>query len=85
MQRTKYQERIIKNYYKNQDEILMQRVSDYVADLFLSEGKARQRIWKNVATALEKLKVPATRIEHLVEKDDPQLLAALLTELLDKK
>jgi hypothetical protein len=84
-QRTKYQEKIIKNYYKNQDEILLQRVSDYVTDLFLAEGKSRQRIWKNISGALEKLKVPASRIENLVKKDDPQLLAGLLKELLDAK
>lgn len=84
-QRTKYQEKIIKNYYKNQDEILVQRVSDYVTDLFLAEGKARQRIWKNVVGALEKLKVPASRIEHLVKKDDPRLLAELIQEILANK
>lgn len=84
-QRTKYQEKIIKNYYQNQDQILLQRVSDYVTDLFLAEGKSRQKIWKNITAALEKMKVPASRIEHLVKKDDPQLLAGLVKELLDKQ
>ena len=33
----------------------------------------------------QKLKVPATRIDHLVKKDDPALLAKLLEELLAKE
>jgi hypothetical protein len=82
--RSNYQERIIKNYYKNQDQILLQRLGDYVADLYLAEGKSRQRIWKNAAAALEKLKVPTEQIEHLVRKDRPELLASLLKELLAK-
>jgi len=80
--RSKYQERIIKNYYNNQDNILLQRLSDLVSDLYLSEGKARARIWLRATTAMEKLKVPASRIEHLLKKDDPALLAKLIEELL---
>ncbi len=80
--RSKYQERIIKNYYNNQDNILLQRLSDLVSDLYLSEGKARARIWQRATTAMEKLKVPASRIEHLLKKDDPALLAKLIEELL---
>ncbi len=81
-ERSKYQERIIKNYYNNQDSILLQRLSDLVSDLYLSEGKARTRIWKRATTAMEKLKIPASRIEHLLSKDDPALLAKLIEELL---
>lgn len=83
-ERSKYQERIIKNYYNNQDSILLQRLSDLVSDLYLSEGKARVKIWQRAITALEKLKVPASRIEHLQKKDDPALLAKMVEELLAK-
>ena len=37
-----------------------------------------------VTAALEKLKVPADRIDHLVKSDRPELLAKLLEELLGK-
>jgi hypothetical protein len=84
-ERSKYQEKIIRNYYKNQDEILLQRLGENVTDLYLAEGKGRARVWKNIIGALEKLKVPKTRIDQLVKKDDAALLAALLKELLDKK
>jgi hypothetical protein len=82
--RSSYQDRAIRNYYQNQDAIMMQRLGDLVTDLFLAEGKARARLWKRVAGALEKLKVPQQRIEHLVQSDNPTLVANLLKELLAK-
>ena len=83
-QRTKYQEKIIKNYYQNQDAILLQRLGEQVTELYLAEGKARAKQWERVKTALEKLKVPASRVKHIVESDDPALVAKLLEELLAK-
>ena len=62
-----------------------QRLGDLVTDLYLAEGKARERLWKRTAGALEKLEVPATRIEHLVHSDNPALLAALVKERLEKR
>jgi len=83
--RTPYQERAIRNYYQNQDSIMLQRVGDLVTDLYLAEGKARDRLWKRVEGALEKLKIPAERISHVVKSDNPTLLANLYQELLGKK
>lgn len=83
-ERTKYQQNIIKNYYKNQDAISLQRLSELVTNLYLAEGKGRAREWKNIIAALEKLKIPQKRIDHLVEKDDPALLARLVEELMAK-
>jgi hypothetical protein len=52
--------------------------------LYLSEGKAREKRWKTITAALEKLKIPASRIEHIRKSDNPQLLAKLIEELLAK-
>jgi len=84
-QHSKYQQRIIKNYYENKESISLQRLSELVTELFLAEGKARARAWKNITGALEKLKIPAARIEHLVQQDNPSLVAKLVEELLAKK
>ena len=84
-ERSRYQEKVIKNYYKHQDAILLERLSDLVSRLYLAEGKARTRLWKNVADALAKLEIPSSRIEHLLKQDDPALLAGVVQELLDKK
>jgi hypothetical protein len=83
--RSNYQQRIIKNYYQNQDAILLQRLGELVTDLYLAEGKARERLWTRAATALEKLKVPADRITTIVTADNPTLLANLFKELLEAK
>jgi hypothetical protein len=76
-----HQQKIIKRYYDNQDTIQLQRLSELVTDLFLAEGKKRQTVWKRIVSALEKLKVPADRIQNVQSKDDPKLLAKLVQEL----
>lgn len=83
-ERTRYQEKVIRNYYQNQDAILLQRLGEQVTNLYLADGKTRQKLWKTIQGSLEKLKVPATRIEQLIKKDDAALLARLLEELLAK-
>jgi hypothetical protein len=82
--RSAYQERIIRRYYQNQDSIMLQRLGELVTDLYLAEGKACAKIWTKITAALEKLEVPADRIEHVTKTDNPELLAKLLSELLGK-
>jgi hypothetical protein len=81
---SKYQQKVIKNYYDNQETILLQKLGEYVTELYLAEGKAREKRWKTVVTTLEKLKVPAPRIKTLQDSDNPALVAKLLEELLAK-
>ena len=81
---SKHQQKIIKRYYENIDQLALQRLGELVGDLYLAEGKARQRAWKQAAAALEKLKIPANRVQHLVQQDNPKLLAELVTELQSK-
>jgi len=83
--RSSHQQRVIKNYYKNRDAIMLQRLGGLVSDLYLAEGKARARIWKRAAAALEKLQIPASRIEHVVQSDNPALLADLVKTLMDRR
>ena len=81
---SKYQQRIIKNYYQNRGAISLQRLSELVTELYLAEGKARERQWGYIVGALEKLGISQERIEHLKKKDDPKLLAKLVEELMTK-
>mgnify|MGYP001006325990 CR=1 FL=1 len=80
--RSAHQDRIIRRYYQNQGPIMLQKLGEMVSDLYLAEGKARQRLWTRVKAALENLKVPPDRIEHIVGSDNPTLLANLVKELL---
>jgi hypothetical protein len=84
-ERSKYQERAIKNYYENRDAIMVQRLGELLTDLYLAEGKSRAKIWQRAATALEKLKVPRDQIDHLVKSDNPALLAKLYQQMLGKE
>lgn len=79
---TRHQQGIIKRYYRNVDKIQTQRLSELVTELYLAEGKKRDKLWQSAATAMQKLEVPQQRIDHLVSKKDPVLLAALVKELM---
>ena len=79
-----YQQKIIKRYYNNYDAIASQRLAELVGELYLTEGKKRDKLWTRVAELLTKLEFPATRIEHLLDKRDPSLLAGVMKELEGK-
>ncbi len=83
--RSSYQDRIIRNYYQNQDAIMLQRLGELATDLYLAEGKSRANLWKRAAAALANLKVSAAEIEHLVKTDNPALLATRVQQMLEKQ
>ncbi|HET6575743.1 MAG TPA: hypothetical protein VFG68_19235 [Fimbriiglobus sp.] len=78
---TRHQQGIIKRYYANQDGIQLQRLGELVTDLYLAEGKKREKVWKSIVTAMQKLGVPQSRIDHIVAQGKPELLANLVKEL----
>ena len=55
---SKHQQKIIKNYYENREAISLQRLSELVTELYLAEGKGREKQWKYIVGALEKLGLP---------------------------
>lgn len=78
MNRTPHQERIIRNYYQNRDSIGLQKAQEAVTELYLSEGKKRQTVWKRLASHLEKVGLKEDKIAELREADDPAAVAKLL-------
>lgn len=76
-----YQEKIVKRYYRNFDAIQAQRLAELTTDLYLAEGKAKDRLWVRVFEILKKLEFPQSRIDHLMAKKDPALLPGILKEL----
>lgn len=83
--KSKYQQKVIKNYYQNREAIALQRVQELVTELYLSEGKKRQQHWKNLVRHLEALGVKQPQIDHLVEQDNPELVANLVKSLMQKQ
>ena len=80
-ERSKYQQQIIRNYYQNRDAIALQRVQELVTELYLSTGKKRQQYWEQLRRHLPNLGVKPETIDHLVEQDDPQLVAQLINKM----
>lgn len=81
---TRYQQNIIKRYYENRGGIALQRAQELVTELYLSQGKQREKHWKALATHLESLGVKPAQIQHLIEKDNPELAANLIQSLVKK-
>lgn len=80
-EKTKYQQRIIRNYYENRETISLQRAQEIVTELYLSEGRKRAQYWKSLAGHLQKLDVKEPAIQALVQADDPQAAAQLVERL----
>jgi hypothetical protein len=78
---TPYQQKIIKRYYDNQDTLQHQRLAELVSELYLAEGKKRAKLWQAAATAMQKLGLPQARIDHLVQQNNPALIAQVVKEL----
>jgi hypothetical protein len=79
---TRHQQGIIKRYYQNIDKIQLQKLSELVTELYLAEGRKKEKLWTTAATMMKKLEVPQQRIDHLVGKKDVALLAGLVKEMM---
>ncbi|MBU6236439.1 MAG: hypothetical protein KGQ51_01340 [Planctomycetes bacterium] len=79
---TRHQQSIIKNYYKNRDDVAFQRSQELLTELYLAEGKKREKVWESLFKNLERIGVPADQIEHLKAEKKPELIAALLEKKL---
>lgn len=80
-ERSNYQKNIIRNYYDNRENIALQRAQEIVTELYLSEGKKRQKYWKNLETHLLKLGTKQEVIDSLIQRDDPQVAAQIIERL----
>ena len=77
-QLTGYQKGIVKRYYENREAIALQRAQELVTELYLTEGKMRQRHWKTLTTHLLALGEKQEKIDLLIARDNPELVANLL-------
>ena len=75
-----YQRKVIKRYYDNREEGDEQRFAELVSNLYLAEGKKRAKLWEQAGTYLTRMRVPASRIDHILKQQDVALLAEIVTE-----
>lgn len=78
---SEYQKKAIKRYYDNREQIDEQRLAELVANLYLAEGKKRAKLWETAKEIMLRLKVPQSRIDHVVKTADPAMLAEVVKEL----
>lgn len=81
-ERSRHQEKIIKNYYQNRDAIGLQKAQEAVTELYLSEGKKRETVWKRLVSHLEKIGLSKVQIDHLRQQDDPEMVARTLEKFV---
>ena len=78
-----YQQKLIKRFYENRDSIALQRAQELVTELYLAEGKKkREKVWVALAKNLELAGVPADHVQHLREKDDPEMVAKTIASMV---
>lgn len=78
-----HQKRIIKDYYRNLDRIMLARLQDLVGELYLADSdKKRDRLWARIHKALVNLKIKPALVDHIVHARDPKVLAANLEDWL---
>jgi ligand-binding sensor domain-containing protein len=58
-----------------------QRLAELVTNIYLSDGKKREKLWVQAEETMLRLKVPKKRIEHLIKTKDPALIAEVVKEL----
>ena len=76
-----YQQKVIKRYYDNRDDIDQQKLSELVTNLYLAEGKKKEKLWVQAKELMERLKIKENRVAHVIDSQDPTVLAEVVKDL----
>ncbi|MCS7015764.1 MAG: hypothetical protein NZM42_06540 [Gemmatales bacterium] len=82
---TPYQLEVIRRYYENLPNNLLRRLEELVGDLYLTTGKKGERLWERTRQILVQLEIPSSRIDYILSRRDPVLVAEIVQELLRQK
>lgn len=78
-----YQKKVIKGYYDNLDKIKLAKLQELVSKIYLEKDAAKkEKLWKQVESALAKLKIPNAIAGHILQKRDVEILAKNLNDWL---
>ena len=79
---SKYQKDLIRRYYDNRDNIMVQKLAELISEIYLSDSpKKLDRLWERVSKALLALEENKDFVKDLVAKRDIEFLAKVLTTL----
>ena len=76
-----YQQKVIQRYYDNKDQIDEQRLSELVTNLYLASPKKQAKMWESAEELMHRMKLPASRIAHVMQVKDAAVLAKIVDEL----
>ncbi len=80
---SQYQQKVIADYYKNMDTILLTRLQEIVTELYLAESaKKKKQLWSRVEQVLTKLKIKPAIKARILESQDVEILAKNLQQWL---
>ncbi len=85
-ERSTYQKAVISCYYDNLDTIMLQKLGELVTELYLADTDAKKnRLWQRAHKAMLKLKIPQPVLDHIMEKQNVEVLAKNLQDWLAGK
>jgi hypothetical protein len=78
--RSTYREKMIRNYYENREDLMIQSLSEVVSELYLaSNERTRAGLWRRAETAMRNLKVAEPEIARIAQNHDLAALAKLVS------
>ena len=82
---SKYQQKVIKRFYDNREQIDDQKLSELVTSLYLATDKQKPKLWQRARDIMERMELPKSRIEHVMQSEDAAVLAKVVEELQSGK
>jgi alcohol dehydrogenase class IV len=76
-----HQKKIIRRYYDNREQQDEQRLAELVTNLYLAEGKKRDKMWESAREMMTRIGVPKSRVEHVMKTADAAILAEVVKDL----
>ena len=82
---SKYQQNVIRHYYKNLDAIKLGRLQELVTELYLAKDtKKEDRLWEQAEKAMGQLQINPKVIEHIKQKRRVEVLAENVQDWLKR-
>ncbi len=79
---TRYQRKVIKNFYDNKDLRLIQKLGELVSNLYIETSeKKKETGWKRIKKMLVDLKVHPHEVEYLTRDKDLSMISKKLSEM----
>ena len=79
---SQHQKKIVNRYYQHLDTITLDKLAQATSELYLStDPRKAAKLWKTVATALEKTAASDAQVKKILDTQDLKALAELIGKL----